>query len=158
MNIKLTVFTLCVLLIASCDRSGQRANALLDQFEADFYPPANTITAFRVTLDTNDDVQELIRLQQAPAVVLQRLSANITTMHDEMIALSAYVLEKRNYDKAIPVLEDYLKSNPGNRAHIWGGTFAVRALLKLKNMPDGSGGYQNYDDATVIRAIFQNQL
>jgi hypothetical protein len=60
----------------------------------------------------------------------------------------------RNYMAAIPTLEAYLKANPGLRHHTWGPTFAVRALLKLKGIPDGSGGYERCDDETIRDAIW----
>ncbi len=157
MNIKKGIlFTAAIFLIGGCGSiSVRQTNTILNRLETNFHPPASTTTAFRVILDTNDDVQRLIRLNNSPYAVLYRFNKNLTTMSDDMVALSSYVLEKRNHHYAILALERYLKSNPGNRGHIWGGTFAVRALLKLKNIPDASGGYNYYSDELILRAIYE---
>ena len=159
MSAKTTILLVFLLLSFGCATSFQldsakSANDKLDELERDFSLPASTISAYRVGLDSLDEIQNLVRLEKAPEVALQRLSRDVTATSDEMVAVLAYVIEKRNHRPAIPTLEAYLKSNPGDRGHRWGGTFATRALIKLKNIPDGSGGYENYDDAMINEAIF----
>ncbi len=159
MNIKCTLFVAFVIFVHGCAGGAPRdsaelANTTIDELERTLSIPASTISAYRVGLDSLDEVQGLVRLEKAPEAALQRLNRDVTTMSDEMVAVLAYVIEKRNHHEAIPTLEAYLKSNPGDRGHVWGATFAVRALIKLKDIPDGSGGYRVYDDQMINEAIF----
>lgn len=151
-----TAATLLALMILpmSCVTGRQDAAAVLDQFETGaFDPPASTLAAFRVALDTNPNVQRLVQLRSGAPAAHERMNRGVAAAGDKMAAVCSYVIEKRVYRPAIPALEAYLRSSPGLRHHSWGPYFAVRALLVLKGIPDATDGYQSYDDATIRRAI-----
>lgn len=154
MKMMVTVFALMIL-ASACEPGKREAHAILDQLDSDsFDPPASTPTAFRVALDTDARVQQLVRSEMGALVAHERLNRGVSGVSDKMAAICSYVIEKRDYRAAIPTLEAYLKSNPGVRHHVWGPTSAVSALLKLKGVPDGSGGYDDYDDETIRKAIW----
>lgn len=151
-----TAATLLALMILpmSCVTGRQEAAAILDQFETGaFDPPASTLAAFRVALDTNPDVQRLLQLHDGAPAAHERMNRGVAAVGDRMAAICSYVIEKRAYRAAVPTLEAYLRSSPGLQHHSWGPNFAVRALLVLKAIPDATDGYQPYDDATIRRAI-----
>lgn len=143
-----------VVLTSGCHRDKKQALKNFDKLEAQFDPPASTLTAFRVAMDVDPDVQALVRSKAAAAIALERLKNTYDSLSDNMVAICAYVIEKRDHREAIPTLEAYLKSNPGERHHVWGPPVSVRALLVLKDIPDGSGGYDDYDGATVVKAVW----
>ena len=149
-----TALVVLLLLVTGCDRGARQAGRILDRLEAEeLWVTSSTVSAYRVALDAHAAVQELARLDQGAAVAHERLSRGIGAVSDQTVAVCAYVIEKRRYREAVPTLEAYLTGSPGNRHHVWGPPFAVRALLVLKDIPDGSGGYQDYDDATIQAAV-----
>lgn len=155
MKIRIATALVLIIFAFGCGPGKREARDILDRLDSDsFDPPASTITAFRVALDINADVQQLVRWDFGAPVAHERLDSGVSAVSDKMAAICSYVIEKRNYRAAIPTLEAYLKSNPGVRHHVWGPTFAVRALVELKGIPDGSGGYDGYDDETIRKAIW----
>ncbi len=154
MKIELVLVLALMILFSSCEEGKQQANTILDKLDVEFDPPASTLTAFRVALDIDPDVQTLVSSNVGAAAALDRLDSRYLQMDDNMVAICAYILEKQDYRVAIHTLETYLLSNPGNRHHVWGPPVSVTALLKLKGIPDASGGYDGYDDATIENAIW----
>ena len=154
MKIKLVLVFTLMILFSGCGAGKQQANTILDKLDVDFDPPASTLTAFRVALDIDPDVQILVNSSVGASTALDRLNSGLLLMDDNMIAICAYIIEKQGYRPAILTLETYLLSNPGGRHHVWAPPVSVTALLKLKGIPDASGGYEEYDDATIKKAIW----
>ncbi len=115
---------------------------------------ASNVATFRQSIERLDEAKALVRIgMPAAEVVTGRFTAPAPKNGDAALACYAYVIEKTGHAAAKPTLEEFLRSSPGTRLYTWSPMFAVRALLVLKGLKDETGGYREYPDADVVRAI-----